>query len=75
MPEKKTKVKLGLKNVAMLPRYFNYIFVHLRKKNTSQVQSFVNFRPELGPSPTKKFLPDFYPSFGLDLDQNYEKSR
>ena len=34
MPEKKTKVKLGLKNVSviakLLPSVFDYIFVHLR---------------------------------------------
>ena len=30
MPEKKTKDKLGLKNLAMFPSYFDYIFVHLR---------------------------------------------
>ena len=29
---KKPKVKLGLKNLAMLPSYFDYIFVHLRQK-------------------------------------------
>ena len=29
MPEKKNKVKLGLKNLAMLLSYFDYIFVHL----------------------------------------------
>ena len=28
----KTKVQLGLKNLAMLPSYFNYIFVRLRQK-------------------------------------------
>ena len=44
MPEKKTKVKLGLKNIAMLPFYFNYIFVHLRQK--------IRLRPDLNP----KFL-------------------
>ena len=44
MPEKKTKVNLGLKNLAMFPSYFDYIFVHLRQK--------VCFRPELSP----KFL-------------------
>ena len=32
MPEKKTKVKLDLKNLPMLPSYFDYIFVHLRQK-------------------------------------------
>ena len=40
MPEK-TKVKLGLKNLAMLPSYFNYIFVHLGQK--------ARLRPELSP--------------------------
>ena len=40
MPEK-IKVKLGLKNLAMLPRYFDYIFVQLRQK--------VHLRPELSP--------------------------
>ena len=44
MPEKIPKVKLGLKNLAMLPSYFEYIFVHLRQK--------VRLRPELSP----KFL-------------------
>ena len=44
MPEKKTKVRVGLKNFAMLPSYFDYIFVHLRKK--------VRLKPELSP----KFL-------------------
>ena len=32
MPEKKTKVKLDLKNLAMLPSYFDNIFVQLRQK-------------------------------------------
>ena len=41
MPEKKTKVKLGLKNLAMLPSYFDYIFVHLRQE--------AHLRPELSP--------------------------
>ena len=35
------KVKLGLKNLAMFPNYFDYSFVHLRKK--------VRLRPELSP--------------------------
>ena len=30
MPEK--KVKSGLKNLAMLPTYFDYIFEHVRQK-------------------------------------------
>ena len=41
---KKPKVKLGLKNSAMLQSYFDYIFVRRRKK--------VRLRPELSP----KFL-------------------
>ena len=44
MPEKKTKLRLGLKNLAMLLSYFDYIFVHLRQK--------APLRPELSP----KFL-------------------
>ena len=37
---KKTKVKLGPKNLAMLPSYFPYIFVHLRQKSPSQARNF-----------------------------------
>ena len=50
MPEKIPKVKLGLKNLAMLPSYFDYIFVHLRQK--------VRLRPELSP----KFLSTLDPN-------------
>ena len=38
---KKTKVKLGLKNLAMLLSYFDHIFMHLRQ--------IARLRPELGP--------------------------
>ena len=59
MPEKKTKVKLHLKNLAMLPSYFDNIFVHLRQKATSQArikpEIFVNF----GPNPTRKRRPTY----------------
>ena len=41
MPEKNSKVKLGLKNLAMFLSYFDYIFLHLRQK--------VRLRPELSP--------------------------
>ena len=41
MPENKTKFKLGLKNLAMLPSYFDNIFVHLRQK--------ARLRPKLSP--------------------------
>ena len=47
---KKTKVKLGLKNLAMLPSYFDYIFVHLGQK--------AHLRPELNP----KFLSNLGPT-------------
>ena len=46
MPEKKRKLKLGMKNLAMLPSYFNYIFVHLRQKARLRPEIFVNFRPK-----------------------------
>ena len=36
-----TEVKLGLKNLAMLPSYFEYIFVYVRQK--------ARLRPELSP--------------------------
>ena len=58
MPEKKTKVKLGLKNLAMLPSYFGYIFVHLRQKLRLRPEIFVNLKPEPGPNPTRKARPD-----------------
>ena len=57
MPPKKTKVKLGLKNLAMLPNYFDYIFVHLRQKarlRPDLSRMFVIFRPEPGPNRTRK---------------------
>ena len=62
---KKTKVKLGLKNLAMLSSYFDYIFVHLRQKARlrARIKSkiFVNFRPEPGrnPNPTRKPGPTY----------------
>ena len=42
MPKKKTKVKLSLKILAMLPSYFDYISVHLRQK--------ARLGPELSPT-------------------------
>ena len=41
MPPKNPKVKFGLKNLSMLPSYFDYIFVQLRQK--------VRLRPKLSP--------------------------
>ena len=53
MPEKNPKVKLRLKNSAMLPSYFDYIFFAPKTTSTSQAQIkpeiFVNFRPEPDP--------------------------
>ena len=49
------KVKLGLKNLAMLPSYFDYIFVHQRQKahlgpelslKFCQLQARIRTRPE-----------------------------
>ena len=55
---KKPKVMLGLKNLAMLSSYFDYIFVHLRQKARLRARIkpkiFVNFRPE----PDPKTRPD-----------------
>ena len=46
----KKKLKLCLKNLAILPSYSDYIFVHLRQK--------VHLKPELSP----KFLSAFGPN-------------
>ena len=58
MPEKKTKVKLGLKNLAMLPSYFDYIFGHLRQKVRLRPELSQKFLSTLGPNPTRKARPD-----------------
>ena len=54
MPEKKTKVKLGLKNLVMRPSYFDYIFVHLRQKAGLRPELSPKFFLTLGPNPTRK---------------------
>ena len=51
MPEKKTKVKLDLKNLAMLPSYFDYICVHLRQKERLRPELSPKFLSTLGPNP------------------------
>ena len=44
MPEKKRKVKLGRKNLAMLLTYFDYVyFCATKTKNTSQAR----IKPEI----------------------------
>ena len=47
------KVKLGLKDLAMLPSYFDYTFVHLRKKARLRFQLSPKFLSTLGPNPAR----------------------
>ena len=54
MPEKKTKVKQSLRNLAMLPSYFEYIFAHLRQKVCLRPDLSPKFLSTLGPNPTQK---------------------
>ena len=58
MPEKKTKVKLSLKNLAMLPSYFNYIFVHLKQKACFKPELSSKFLLPVTLGPTRKARPD-----------------
>ena len=61
-------------NLAMLPIYFDYVFVHLRQKSTSQArikpEMFVNFRPEPArdrpekPGPTYNSATGCFPQIG-----------
>ena len=51
MPEKNPKVKLDLKNLAMLPSYFDYICVHLRQKERLRPELSPKFLSTLGPNP------------------------
>ena len=58
MPEKKTKVKLALKNLALLPIYFDYVFVHLRQKARLRPELSPKFLSTFGSNPTRKARPD-----------------
>ena len=59
MPEKKTtKVKLGLKNLPMLPGYFDCIFEHLRPKVRLRPELSPKFLSTLTPNPNRKTRPD-----------------
>ena len=58
VPKKKTKVKLGLKNLATLPSYFDNIFVHLRQKARLRPELSPKFLSTLGPNPIRKARPD-----------------
>ena len=47
-----------MKNLAMLPDYFDYIFVHLRQKVRLRPESSPKFLSTLSPNPTRKARPD-----------------
>ena len=47
------KIKLALKNLAMLPSYFEYIFVHLRQKVLLRPKLSPKFSSTLGPNPAR----------------------
>ena len=51
MHEKKTKVKLNVKNLTMLPSYFDYTFVNLRQKVRLRLELSPTFLSTLGPNP------------------------
>ena len=50
---KKPKVKIGLKNLTMLPSYFDYIFAHLRQKTRLRSELSPKSLSTLGPSPAR----------------------
>ena len=56
----KMKVMLGLKHLAMLPSYFDYIFMHLRQKVRLRPELSPKFLSTLGPIPTRKARPNLY---------------
>ena len=58
MPEKNSKVMLGPKNLAKLPSYFDYIFVHLKQKACLRPDLSPKFLSTSGPNPTRKARPD-----------------
>ena len=66
MTEKKPKVKLGLKNLAMLSSYFDYILVHLKQKAFSKKQNKKHLRLKLSPR--------FWSTLGLNLARTRPKS-
>ena len=53
MPKKNPKVKLDLKNLAMLPSYFDYYFVPIRQKLRLRPELSPKFLSTLGPSPAR----------------------
>ena len=57
MPEK-TRVKSGLKNLALLRSCFDYIIVHSRQKARLRPEFSPKFLSTLGPNPNRKARPD-----------------
>ena len=55
---RKPKAKLGLKDLAALLSYFDYIFVHVRQKARLRPESSPKFLSPLGPNSTRKARPD-----------------
>ena len=47
-----------MKNLAMLPSYFDYNFVHLRQKARLRLELSPRFLSTLSPKPTQKAWPD-----------------
>ena len=60
-------------NLAMLPSYFVYIFVHLRQKARLRHVIFVNFRIEPSLNPTRTARPDLQLCHRLRLRNTGEK--
>ena len=76
MPEKNPKVKLGLKNLAMLPSHFDYIFVHQEQKVRLRHELSPKFLSTLGPNPARLttlmlILQDFYKIYPLKHENFY----
>ena len=65
MTEKNPKVKSGLKNLAMLPSYFDYIFVLQRKTERLRPELSPKFLSALGLNPTRKARPDLQFCIGI----------
>ena len=73
---KKPKVMIDLKNLVMLPSYFDYIFVHVTQKACFRPELSPKFLSSLGPNPTRKARPDLQLCVdALTLYRNYCKCR
>ena len=67
----KPEVKLGLKNLAMLPSYFDYIFVRLTRNARLRPELSPKFLSTLGPNPSRKARPDLQLWSGLTFEFCY----